>query len=124
MTEGDELDLLLSLDGASFEAAQGYVVEFTARPTRPTKARPHGVDYALVLRAKAGGAPFVRFDNAHGVPHRGGKHMARPEAHDHWHRTERDPGRPYDFTSAGRLLEDFWREVKRTLDEKGIPNDL
>ena len=28
------------------------------------------------------------------------------------------------FTTALQLLHDFWREVKRTLDEKGIPNDL
>jgi hypothetical protein len=29
-----------------------------------------------------------------------------------------------EFTTALQLLHDFWREVKRTLDEKGIPNDL
>jgi hypothetical protein len=33
-------------------------------------------------------------------------------------------GRPYVFTTALKLLDDFWREVKRTLDEKGIPSDL
>lgn len=33
-------------------------------------------------------------------------------------------GRPCVFTTALKLLDDFWREVKRTLDEKGIPNDL
>jgi hypothetical protein len=30
----------------------------------------------------------------------------------------------YEFATALQLLHDFWREVKRTLDEKGIPNDL
>lgn len=44
--------------------------------------------------------------------------------YDHWHRTTNDQGRPYEFTTALQLLHDFWREVKRTLDEKGIPNDL
>ena len=39
-------------------------------------------------------------------------------------RTPKDKGSPYDFTTAARLLDDFWREVKRTLDEKGIRNDL
>ena len=33
-------------------------------------------------------------------------------------------GRPYNFTTAAQLLSDFWREVKRILNEKEIPNDL
>lgn len=48
MDEG-ELELLLGLDGAVFETAPGVVVEFTARRTDVTPARPHGVGYALVL---------------------------------------------------------------------------
>jgi hypothetical protein len=115
---------LLDLDGFSYEAAAGYVVEFSAKRVPITEERPHGIVYSLVLRPKAGGEPFVRFDNAHGVPHRGGRHVRRQAAHDHWHRTENDPGRPYTLTTASQLLEDFWREVKRTLDEKGIPHDL
>ena len=39
-------------------------------------------------------------------------------------RAEADRGRPYGFTTATRLLDDFWREVKRVMAEKGIPNDL
>jgi hypothetical protein len=35
-----------------------------------------------------------------------------------------DQGRPYNFTTAIQLLDDFWKEVRRMLDEKGIPNDL
>jgi hypothetical protein len=37
---------------------------------------------------------------------------------------ESDRGRPYTFTTGLKLLEDFWREVKRVLNERGIPNDL
>jgi hypothetical protein len=59
-----ELELLLSLDGASYEAAAGYLVEFTVKRTAPTAERPHGISYALVFRPKQG-EPFVRFDNAH-----------------------------------------------------------
>jgi hypothetical protein len=33
MAEDAELELLLSLDGTSYEAAEGYVVEFSARRT-------------------------------------------------------------------------------------------
>jgi hypothetical protein len=43
------------------------VVEFTIKRTAATPQRPHGVSYALVLRLKTGGAPWVRFDNAHAV---------------------------------------------------------
>jgi len=39
-------------------------VEFMARRTAPTPERPHGISYALVLRSKAGGRPWLRFDNA------------------------------------------------------------
>lgn len=41
-----------------------------------------------------------------------GKH---PEAHDHWHRTGDDPGRPYRFIDAETLVDDFFAEVERTL---------
>jgi hypothetical protein len=77
LSENAELELLLNLDGASYEAAAGYVVEFSARRVPVTKQRPHGIVYSLVLRPKSGGERYVRFDNAHGVPHRGGRHMRR-----------------------------------------------
>jgi len=124
VAEDAELEFLLNLDSVSYEAAAGYVVEFSAKRVPATKQRPHGIAYSLVLRPSRGGGPFVRFDNAHSVPHHGGRHVRRQAARDHWHRTENDAGRPYTFTTASQLLEDFWREVKRTLDEKGIPHDL
>ena len=119
-----ELELLLALDGASFEMAPGVVVEFTVRRAPETPQRPHGISYALVLRAKSGGWPWVRFDNAHAVDERNRGYRRKRIAYDHWHRMPKDKGSPYDFTTAARLLDDFWREVKRTLDEKGIRNDL
>jgi hypothetical protein len=118
----DGLEALLALDGARFEMASGAVVEFTVSQTTITPQRPHGISYALVLRPKDG-APWVRFDNAHSVGERGGYRRKRV-AFDHWHRTEDDEGRPYNFTTSAQLLDDFWAEAKRTLDEKGIPHDL
>ena len=120
----EELESLLALDGAEFEMASGVIVEFTIRRTDPTAERPHGISYALVLRPKRGGASWVRFDNAHAVQAPGRGYRRKRIAYDHWHRTGKDKGRPYNFTTAMQLLEDFWQEVKRTLDEKEIPNDL
>ena len=77
--------MLLSLDGAAYEMASGVIVEFAVRRTPATPQRPHAITYALVLRPKAGGAPWVRFDNAHAVEQRG-KGRKRV-VYDHWHRT-------------------------------------
>ena len=123
MKDDKELEPLLDLDGASFEAAEGFVVEFMARRTDIPQERPRGISYALVF-SPVSGPPFVRFDNAHSIEHRGGKMVKAPAAFDHWHRGPADPGRPYRFITASQLLEDFWREVKRVMHEKGIPNDL
>ena len=117
-----EPELLLSLDGAEYEMAPGVIVEFAVRRTTITPQRPHGISYALVLRPKSGGTPWVRFDNAHAVGQRGRRR--RRVVYDHWHRTAEDDGRPCAFTTALKLLDDFRREVKRTLDEKDIPNNL
>lgn len=121
--EEAELAFLLSLNGSSYEAAAGYVVEFTAETTDKTAERPHGIHYALVFRPNEG-EPYVRFDNAHAVDRPGGKFVKASKAYDHWHRTQDDPGRPYRFTTAAQLLDDFWNEIKRVMSERGIPNDL
>ncbi|HEX3881947.1 MAG TPA: DUF6516 family protein [Stellaceae bacterium] len=118
--DDDELALLLSLDGASYEMASGVIVEFTVRRTTATPQRPHGISYALVLRPKAG-APWIRFDNAHGIEQ---SRRKKRVAYDHWHRTTGDRGRPYEFSTVLNLLDDFWREVRRALDEKNIAHDL
>src|SRR5471032_2328364 len=123
MAEDAGLEMLLSLDGASWEAADGFLVEFSVNRTAKTAQRPQGVTYALVFRPK-GGEPFVRFDNANAIERPGSRFVKAPVAYDHWHRDERDSGRPYGFTTAAQLLEDFWREVKRAMNERGIPNDL
>jgi hypothetical protein len=123
MGDEAELEFLLSFDGANYEAAEGYVVEFTVKRTARTAERPHGVSYALVFRPVRG-APYVRFDNAHAAERPGGRFVKASPAYDHWHRDERDLGRPYKFTTASQLLDDFWSEVKRVMKEKGIPNDL
>jgi Family of unknown function (DUF6516) len=119
----DELELLLELDGARFEMAAGVIVEFSVRRVEATPQRPQGISYSLVMRPASGGPPWVRFDNSHRVRNPRGYRRSQV-AYDHWHRTPYDRGSPYNFTTALRLLDNFWREVKRTLNEQGIPNDL
>jgi hypothetical protein len=80
--EVQELEVLLALDGASYEAAPGYVVEFVVKRTSKTPQRPHGVSYALVFRP-AHGEPYVRFDNAHAADRPGGRFVKGPDAYDH-----------------------------------------
>lgn len=118
-----DVDVLLGLDGHSFEAAAGYVIEIKAERTDVTEQRPHGLSYALVFRP-VDGEPYVRFDNARAVERSGSRFIKSPSAYDHWHRSRYDKGKPYHFTTAVQLLADFWAEVKRVMDEKGIPNDL
>ncbi len=119
-----EIELLLALHGSSFEMAPGIIVEFVAQRAAITPERPHGLRYALVLRHRGGDQPWLRFDNAHGVGTGSTGYRRKRLAYDHWHQTETDEGRPYNFTTAVQLLDDFWREVKRVLDEKGIRHDL
>jgi hypothetical protein len=84
-----------------------------------TKRRSFGLSYSFTLHAPDG-TRLVGFDNAHRVARRGARFKRRSEASDHWHRTETDPGRPYEFKDAETLLRDFFREVQRVLTERGI----
>ena len=122
MDEGD-IDVLLSMDGMRYQASDGYVIEIKAERTDVTAERPHGLSYALVFRPEHGES-YIRFDNAHAVDRPGGRYVKADAAYDHWHRSDKDKGRPYPFTTAAQLLQDFFAEVKRVMDEKGIPNDL
>ena len=95
MSEEAELEVLLSLDGYSYEAAEGYVVEFFVRRVRKTSVRPHGLSYAFVFRPKDG-EPYVRFDNAHSVDRPGGRFVKDPVTYDHWPNRRRS-GPPIPF---------------------------
>ncbi|KTD19257.1 hypothetical protein [Legionella israelensis] len=56
------------------------------------------------------------FDNSHEIEY-GSKRGVRPKrTFDHWHYDESDRGRPYNYINAGKLLEDFWKEVDKRVD--------
>jgi len=94
-------------------------VKLEVRQTGPTPQRPHGLSYSFTLH-DPDGRRLLGFDNAHGVPSLGGRYKVRPASHDHWHRTEKDEGRPYEFRSAFELVQDFLNEVERVLQERGV----
>jgi len=64
------------------------------------------------------------FDNAHGVPARGGRYRKPDTQHDHWHRSGNDEGRPYRFSTADQLLADFFSEVQRILADLNIDDTV
>jgi hypothetical protein len=113
------LEFLLAFDGRIHHLEEGYWIRFEIERVEATKDRPHGLSYSFTLHAPDG-TRLVGFDNAHGVPAKGSRFKPKPPARDHWHRTEIDPGRPYEFKDAETLIDDFFDEVERVLNERGV----
>lgn len=113
------LEFLLAFDGRIHHLEEGYWLKFQIRRVETTMERPHGLSYSFTLHTPDG-KRLVGFDNAHSIPAKGSRFKRRAPARDHWHRTERDPGRPYNFESAAILLRDFFSEAERVLSERGI----
>ena len=113
------LEFLLAFDGRIHHFEKGYWLKFEIGRVKATTSRPHGLSYSFTLHAP-GGTRLVGFDNAHDVPARGSAFKRPADATDHWHRTEKDPGRPYRFKDAETLIEDFFDEVERVLRERGV----
>jgi hypothetical protein len=120
MKASDEhaLEFLLAFDGRVHHLERGYWLKFEITRVEQSEKRPHGVSYSFTLHAPDG-ARLIGFDNAHRVG-AGSRGTVRQAASDHWHRSERDPGRPYRFQGAEKLLDDFFDEVERVLRERGI----
>lgn len=109
--------MLLDLDGQEFTfEPTGYSVKFKVKKVPPTSERPNGMSYSLTLHAPDG-ARLVGFGNAHNVRASRGPGGTRKEL-DHRHRL--GTMRPYRYSDALQLLEDFWREVYAVLDELGV----
>lgn len=120
MNETDHaLEFLLAFNGRVHHLENGYWLKFQITRVKATQRRPYGVSYSFTLHGPDG-KRLVGFDNAHGVATPGSRFKGRGLASDHWHRAEGDPGRPYKFEDADTLLQDFFREVRRVLAERGI----
>lgn len=125
MDEADRsaLEFLLAFDGRQHFFANGYSVKFEIKEVSRSSGRPHGLKYSFTLH-DASNKRILGFDNAHPVPERGSKFKKTPVEQDHWHRTSKDKGTPYAFTSVEQLLDDFEREVKRVLAEIDADADV
>ena len=117
------LEFLLDFNGHVHRYAGGYWLKFEIRKVEASDGKPHGLDYSFTLHGPDN-RRLIGFDNAHSVPTKGARFKKRPEAMDHWHRTETDEGRPYAFKDAETLLDDFFDEVERVLTEHGIPFEV
>ncbi len=107
------LAFLLAFDGRVHHYADGYFVKLEIRQVEPTKERPHGLRYSFTLHGPRG-ERLVGFDNAHAVAPLGSRYRSKPAVADHWHRTEDDVGRPYNFESAEKLVDDFFDGAARS----------
>ena len=113
------LEFLLAFNGRIHHLEKGYWVKFEIVRSQVTPRRPHGLTYSFTLHAPDG-TRLVGFDNAHEAPAKGLPFRRRHAANDHWHRTEKDLGRPYMFKDAETLIDDFFGEVERVLRERGV----
>lgn len=116
--EDKTLENLLTLDGESFVINEnlGIWVKFVVKCVTPSQDRPHGVRYALTLHDRVG-KRILGFDNAHAVKYGEKSNVVPKRYYDHWHRDKNDVGRPYQYKNAGKLLEDFWKEVEKILNK-------
>ena len=112
------LSILLDLDGTNIGVGTKYWVKISAWVIEPDEARPHGIRYALTMH-DAGNRRILGFDNAHAVKRPGGRFVEQPRAYDHLHRGPKDTGVPYAYTSADKLVGDFWQAVFKALEELG-----
>ncbi len=115
----DGIENLLNLNDWDAEIGFGFWICIKAAIVAPDSGRPHGIDYALTLYDPSDGR-LVGYDNAH-APDIGSGPSARSRRegrgwdHKHWRATVS----VYNFRSAECLLEDFWADVERMLEEEG-----
>ncbi len=103
---------LLDLDSEIFPMDNGYWTKFEASRVTPTAQIPHGIKYSLTLHDR-NNTRVLGFDNAHTFKPKKNRHMARKLTWDHKHKMEK--ARPYEFESASRLIDDFWKDVEEIL---------
>ena len=123
MARGQDIDILLDLDGVIIEQAGGCWTKFEVRRiSQPTEEIPHGIRYSLTLHDRHG-ERMMGFDNAHAVKSRKKRKYQGRKTYDHRHRYAADEGVPYEFVDGHQLLKDFWLEVDITLRALGLEEE-
>ncbi|MFM9970329.1 MAG: DUF6516 family protein [Burkholderiales bacterium] len=117
------LEFLLGFNGHVHRYRNGYWLKFEIAKVSANPGKPHGLSYSFTLHGPDN-RRLIGFDNAHAVPAKGVKFKKRPSAMDHWHRTEVDEGRPYEFKDAETLIDDLFNEVERVLAAHGVPFEV
>lgn len=111
------IDALLDLDGSVLDQNGGYWIKIEARLVAVSEFIPHGIRYSLSLHEPYG-KRILGYDNAHAVkPTRHGRYAGRILAYDHRHRHASDHGVPYEFIDVQQLINDFFSDVDRVLQE-------
>ena len=108
------LDSLLLLDGEIFPMANRFWTKIEVYRVDPDEHIPHGVRYSLTLHNQDN-IRILGFDNAHAFKPKKKKFGAHKITWDHKHLEQKIV--PYEYESAGQLLEDFWTAVEETLRE-------
>lgn len=112
------LELLLDYNGRLQHLPGGYWMKFVIHREDASQARPHGLRYSFTLH-DCSNKRLLGFDNAHAVKPLG-RNTTRGKSYDHWHRDIADKGRPYVFTDAATLLEDFFGAVEKFMAKRGF----
>ncbi len=113
--EDETLATLLNLNGEVFPMGNGYWTRFEVWLVDPEPHIPHGVRYSLSLHDRYN-RRILGFDNAHAIRPAKKGYAARKICWDHRH--NREKVLPYEYESAGQLLEGFWLEVEKIMGEK------
>ena len=105
---------LLELNGEIFPMDNGFWTKIEARKVLSNEKTPHGIRYCLTLHDRTN-RRVLGYDNAHQFK-TGRKGFATLTIE--WdHKHERNSIKPYSYKSAGQLMEDFWNDVNRILED-------
>jgi hypothetical protein len=116
----DLLGLLLAFDGRWHFYERGYSIRFKIQRKDPTPTHPPELNYWFAFHAPDG-RPLMGFDNSLPILTREWHSKERPTKTHHWYRTEHHPEQAYEFQDVDTLLQDFFSEVCRLLDDFSIP---
>ena len=102
------LEFLLDFNKHHPSPGKGYWLKLENQRIKQPREGHTVCSYSFTLHAPDG-KRLIGFDNAHTGSVKTSRFKKQPHAGDHWHRTERDPGRQYKFKDAETLIDDFFR---------------